>query len=219
MNTDQEVREVDEVWLHALDSMLRRELSNPRTMIVTGDFERGAVAELLPAGRARLSEARYTGRFAGLRDLSIEGETNHLHLDLGRIDRIAFRVIPSVCFGWKPSFDMVLEHRGMPALSLSLTDPHGAEGLDDRLITDFFVRWRRTRAAVGERVVMQLTTSPPSSRLGPKLAVCWLQVAACHAAARAASADAPSAEDDVVASEFTRLAKNAEENTMEKNND
>lgn len=211
MQADYNVPDLDHSWIQALDALLRRDLSNPRIMLVTGDFERGAVAELLPAGRARLGDALYKGRFAGLRDLSIDGEANHMHLDLGRIDRVVFKIVPSVCFGWKPSFDMVLEHSATPALSLTLTEPHlTGGGLDVPLVVDFFVRWRRARALLRERVAMHVVAAPgPAARVSPKLASCWSQVLSCHAAARAASADAPSTADDTVAIELMRLAENA----------
>jgi hypothetical protein len=123
-----------------LDRIVRDWLDDPDTTIVCGRWTDGSVGELLPRGRARLSVAKHEGRFAGLRDLWIEGEEHHLHVDLGSFDRVAYTVVPSVCFGWRPSLELRFERASQPTgLAFATSSPYAV----DRLRTPLAERYLR----------------------------------------------------------------------------
>ena len=100
----------------SIEAILRAWLEMPDYTVFSGDWRDGAVMELLP-GSARLSEPRYGGRFAGIRDLRIGDGAHHVHLDLGRLSRARYLIAPSVCYGFKPSFELRLTADGNDPMS------------------------------------------------------------------------------------------------------
>ncbi len=117
----------------------REWLGEPEICLNVGRYEHGALMELVPRQPASLSTGRYTGRFAGLRDLHLAGELHHAHLDLGCFDEAHYVVSPSVCFAFRPSFEVRLRSSAREDLSdygvaVSLYAPYrGAEVNTGRL--------------------------------------------------------------------------------------
>jgi len=105
-------------------------LEHPNTTIACGRWCDGSVSELLPRGRARLLPARYNDCFIGVRELRIGDSPHHMHIDLGRLHHIRYVVAPSVCFGFRPSFEA------------RLLLPGGCRALG----------WVRARASRGDRL-------------------------------------------------------------------
>ncbi len=89
------------------ENVLRDWLAHEDLTLFAGDWCDGAIMELCPAGKARLTGARYDEPFGGLRDIVLPGAGPHGHLDLGRFAQLVYRVAPSVCFGWKPAFEIL----------------------------------------------------------------------------------------------------------------
>lgn len=89
-----------------VEALIREWLTDPDVVLVCGRWSAGVIAEIFPAGSAVLTPQAYEGRFAGVRDLTIPGVRHHLHLDLAKFRRALFLVASSVCFGFRPSFEV-----------------------------------------------------------------------------------------------------------------
>jgi len=120
-------------------------LEHPNTTIACGRWCDGSVSELLPRGRARLLPARYNDCFIGVRELRIGDSPHHMHIDLGRLHHIRYVVAPSVCFGFRPSFEarlLLLGPGNTPidrwTVSVMLTNPYAGDMLDRDEATRFF---------------------------------------------------------------------------------
>ena len=129
----------------AVDAILRESLSDPDVALVSGHWSEGVVMEILPRGRAQLSRARYGGEFAGVRDLHVQGEPHHLHLDVAQLACATYVVAPSVCFGFRPSFELRLarghdEAPGRCGLGLSIDMPYRGARLRDVAVERYFRR-------------------------------------------------------------------------------
>lgn len=74
--------------------------------IVCGDWKNGAIMEIIPEGNAILSEAKYDGCFYGMRDILLPGHPHHLHVNLGLFKNIVYEIAPSVCYGYRPAFNI-----------------------------------------------------------------------------------------------------------------
>jgi hypothetical protein len=124
-------------------------LADPDITITCGRWSDGSVSELLPRQRARLLPARYDGCFVGVRELRLDAEPHHLHIDLGRVHQACYAVTPSICLQMKPSFEvrfLTLGPGGAPgdrwAVSLMLTQPYDEAGLREDSVGRFFRRAR-----------------------------------------------------------------------------
>lgn len=122
-------------------------LQDPDITIACGRWSDGAISEFMPKQRGHLLPARYDGCFVGVRELCLENDPHHLHIDLGRVHQACYTVAPSVCFDFKPSFEvrfLTLGPGGAPsdrwAISLMLTQPYGEQGLRQRPVQQFFKR-------------------------------------------------------------------------------
>src|SRR5690606_24592348 len=106
-------------------------LADPGITIVCGRWADGAIAEFMPAGTAKLLPPAYPGRFAGIRELRLEQQQHHLHIDLGRVHALSYVVAPSVCLGFDPSLELrllVTDEAGAPTehwmLALMYANPY-----------------------------------------------------------------------------------------------
>lgn len=130
----------------SLESILREWLTDPEITLICGQWRSGAIMELLPQGRAWLSAQKYGEQFAGLRDLIIEGEGHHLHLDLHRFQSVVYAVLPSVCYGFRPSFEVHFVDRGeevnpfVSSFSLSLHHPYEQQHVRRPQVLRYFRR-------------------------------------------------------------------------------
>lgn len=125
----------------AFHDMLASWLDMPGITLACGRWSDGAISELVPGDGARLLPERYDGLFIGVRELRLAGTPHHLHIDLGRVERFRFTLAPSVCLGFKPSFEVRLLTRGGEwLLSLMLTTPYEGESLNLEAARGFLKR-------------------------------------------------------------------------------
>jgi len=122
-------------------------LEDPETTVACGAWSDGAVSELVPGRRGRLLPARYEGCFAGVRELRMDGSPHHLHVDFGRVHQVCYTVAPSVCFGFKPSFEarfLTTGPGGAPtdrwSVALMQGRPYDTGGLRSAAVERFFER-------------------------------------------------------------------------------
>ena len=122
-----------------------RWLNRPGITIACGRWSDGAISELVPMGQASLLPAVYDGCFAGVRELRLQGQPHHLHIDFGRVHKMAYTVAPSVCLAFRPSFELrllVLGPGGAPTdrwvVSLMLESPYVDDMLNSDAVTAFF---------------------------------------------------------------------------------
>ena len=102
-----------------IEALIREWLADPDVVLVCGRWSAGVIAEIFPAGTGVLTPQGYDGRFAGVRDLTIPGTRHHLHLDLGKFRGALFLVAPSVCFGFRPSFEVWFDTAERDAIDLA----------------------------------------------------------------------------------------------------
>lgn len=131
--------------VEAMESIIRDWLADPETTIFCGYWPDGAIVELLPRGEVLLSGPRYDGVFSGLRELRLAQGAHHVHLDLGRLVRATYLVVPSVCYGFRPSFELRLTVAGDdPArrfgLGFSMTHPYAGDRLREATALRYFQR-------------------------------------------------------------------------------
>lgn len=131
-----------ETHVAQIERMLRDWLAEPSITLICGDWRRGSIMELYPEGRAVLSEARYAEPFSGLRDLRLEGQGHHLHLDLAKLSTAVYTVAPSVCYGWRPSFEVRFggDDEGAGAFALSVRDPYAGNRTNRAALVGYFRR-------------------------------------------------------------------------------
>jgi hypothetical protein len=118
----------------AIEAILRSWLDDRDITLFCGDWRHGGVMELLPKGGALLSGRRYDPPFEGLRDLRLEGVGHHVHLDLARLAKAWYIVSPSVCYGFRPSFELRFSTEGARphdgfGLGVALTNPYAGHNL------------------------------------------------------------------------------------------
>ncbi|AGR69541.1 hypothetical protein [Burkholderia pseudomallei] len=125
-------------------------IGDPKTAIACGRWADGTVSEIIPAGRARLLEARYHGCFAGVREIRLDDGPHHLHIDLGRVYKVCYAVAPSVCLDFKPSLEvrlLTIGAGGAPtdrwSLSLMPDCPYRDGSMDEAAVRSFVARMQR----------------------------------------------------------------------------
>lgn len=131
--------------VEAVERVLRLWLADDDLTLFCGAWSNGAIMELLPQGRARLTGPLYEGQFAGLRDLLLDDGGHHVHLDLGRLCRVVYIVAPSVCYGFRPSFELRIVAPGADplrafGLGLALRHPYTGDGLCASAVRRYFSR-------------------------------------------------------------------------------
>jgi hypothetical protein len=138
-------RTIDAASVEAVERIIRLWLEDPELTVFCGLWRNGAIMELLPHGKASLTGQRYGGRFAGLRDLLLDDGEHHVHLDLGRLGRACYIVAPSVCYGFRPSFELRIAARGADpmrdfGLGLAVRKPYEGGRLREAVATRYFAR-------------------------------------------------------------------------------
>ena len=128
-----------------IETILHSWLDDPDVTFFCGHWENGGVMELLPRNGARLSGPRYDAPFDGLRELRLNGGAHHIHLDLGRLTHAWYFMAPSVCYGFRPSFELRLTSAKSGArdnfgLGLALSHPYGSGGLRIEPVQRYFRR-------------------------------------------------------------------------------
>lgn len=120
-------------------------LQDTDVTVACGRWSDGAIAELIPRGQGYLLPAFYEDCFAGVRELRLDNAPHHLHIDLGRVYRIQYTIAPSVCLGFKPSFEARLMMEGSQGpltdqwiISLMLSNPYEQGELNMDRIQQYF---------------------------------------------------------------------------------
>jgi hypothetical protein len=129
----------------AIETILRSWLTDPDLTLFCGHWNQGGIMEILPRGGAYLSEPRYETPFDGLRELRLDGGAHHIHLDLRRLTHAWYVMAPSVCYGFRPSFELRLtvansQPRDSFGLGLALTNPYAGGGLRTRPVRRYLER-------------------------------------------------------------------------------
>ncbi|MEW8419856.1 MAG: hypothetical protein AB2690_21755 [Candidatus Thiodiazotropha endolucinida] len=163
----------------SLETVLREWLAVKEIVIICGKWDHGAISEIISDGKAWLTEAAYTGKFVGLRDLRVRGEHHHLHIDLGKFSHVEYAVTPSVCYGWKPSFEVFLvgDH-GPGNFAVSAGRPYRRQALNRPLVKAFFKRFMDHRQRFGDAIQWSATgygCGPESSAVND----CWHEIGSC----------------------------------------
>jgi hypothetical protein len=128
-----------------IERILRSWLADPDIILICGSWGDGGLMELVPCGRARLSGPRYDVPFNGLRELTLDDTGHHVHLDLGRLTHAWYVMAPSVCYGYRPSFELRLTSTGSSAydrfgLGIALTRPYVGQSLRGEPIRRYLQR-------------------------------------------------------------------------------
>lgn len=151
-------------------------LSLPTITVASGMWSDGAISELVPGGRARLLPSRYEGRFAGIRELRLDGDAHHLHIDLGRVHQVCYTVAASVCLAFKPALEvrlLTLSPGGAPtdrwAVALMPSLPYAGEELDPDCVRHFFRRARADAQRAPQLVDLRIEPEVRASATGERL--------------------------------------------------
>ncbi len=194
---------VDEGALSAVDTLLREWLGDPDITLICGRWADGTIMELMPEGNATLTDPAYSGPFAGLRDLRLRGQAHHMHLDLAKLSRVVYAVVPSVCYGFRPSFEVRLGDDDAAAmdtygLAISVRRPYAGEGLAEPAVVNYFKRALDHARRFPDRVRFR---AEASVRSGDGHAATWHAVGRCllEADGRGVALDSPRTASDLAA--------------------
>ena len=165
--------------INDIEQILLDWLAEPDVIIICGQWSQGAISEIVSNGRAWLTPAIYTGKFAGLRDLRVRGDHHHLHLDLGKFTHIEYSITPSVCYGWKPSFEIFLvgEH-GRGNIAFSAGAPYQNNQLNLPVINSFLQKYIDHKKRYPDTVYWTVESQdrvPVSS----STKLCWYEIGNC----------------------------------------
>lgn len=152
-------------------------LEDPSITIVCGCWDDGAISEIIPAGGgARLLSARYEGPFAGVREIRLGDGAHHLHVDLGRMHRVRYAIVPSVCLGFRPALEvhfMTMDTDGVASgrssMSLMPRLRHQGATVDDAAVRSFLTRMRQHGELAPDLVEFVVDAAVRSSEQGPGL--------------------------------------------------
>lgn len=118
------------------ESVLRTWLQRPGITVASGRWDRAGIAEFVLQGDASVLPSHYGDCFAGIREIRLHGVHHHLHVDLGRVHAVEYVIAPSVCFDFRPSFEvrfLVEGPGGRPTgdwtVALMLTEPYAQQSL------------------------------------------------------------------------------------------
>ncbi len=169
-----------------VDAILREWLADPDLTLICGRWSDGGLMEVMPEGRATLTRPRYDGAFSGLRDLNLDGQHHHIHLDLEKLRRAVYLVAPSVCYGFRPSFEVRLCASDDVAttafgLGLSVRRPYHRDRLSHEAVRRYLRRLVSHRAANPGVVGIRAVDGPVPSTVAPRRAEDWSAIGHCVA--------------------------------------
>jgi len=192
-----------------IESVIRDWLEEPGLTLFCGDWQNGSIMEIVPETRAQLTRQKYAEPFSGLRDIKLEGQGHHLHLDLAKLGAAVYTVAPCVCYGYRPSFEVRFcdSPQGSPAFSLAVRDPYHGRRVERASIVSYFRRLLDHHARFPDAV--RFLVEPTARAAAPPEA--WLDILSCFREAGGLSADslfAPAGPDALGASLKTMLGEN-----------
>lgn len=169
-----------------LHDVVARWLAQPGVTIACGRWADGAISEIIPRGAAHLLPSLYDGCFAGVRELRLTGQPHHLHIDFGRVHKLAYVVAPSVCLAFKPSFELRLLSvgpGGAPTdrwlVSLMLESPYIDGQLDPDAALRFFQQACDDATRRPDLVELNVDPSVRASSIGPQVLTALCQATGC----------------------------------------
>ncbi|MFO0205164.1 MAG: hypothetical protein ACK54L_03280, partial [Betaproteobacteria bacterium] len=114
--------------------------------------------------------------FWGVLELRLSDQPHHLHIDFGRVHKLAYVVAPSVCLAFKPSFELrflMIGPGGAPtdrwAVSLMLAEPYAQGTLDRDAALEFFQRARHDAALRPDLVEFVVDPAVRAGGLAPQI--------------------------------------------------
>lgn len=148
-----------------VEAILQSWLDDPDVMLFCGSWRDGGIMELLPHGTATLSDSRYEAPFNGVRELRILGSSHHVHLDMARMTHAWYVVAPSICYGYRPSFELRLTAAGRDpgeacGLGLALERPYHGRKLRAEVAFRYFRRVLEHTAAYPLNVSFRCERTP-----------------------------------------------------------
>lgn len=166
--------------VNRLSGLIQTWLQAGRMAVACGRWQDGGIAELLPEPKLELLPAVYDGCFVGVREIRLSDTAHHLHLDLGRVHRLQFAVAPSVCFGFRPAFEVRLLQLGPGdaptdrwVVSLLLLEPYEGSALALERVGWFLhqaiEQWRAAPDLTEWAIDPALASSPLGQALVPTL--------------------------------------------------
>ena len=172
--------------IERVDAILREWLADPDLTLICGRWSDGGIMELMPEGRATLSQPRYDGDFAGLRDLDLTGQQHHIHLDLGKLPRAVYLVSPSVCYGFRPSFEVRLCAADDIAasafgLGLGVRHPYSGNKLSGGAVRRYLRRLANHRLSDPDVVGVRAIDGPLPSEAARRRTDDWAAIGQCVA--------------------------------------
>lgn len=165
MKTTTSTNDLPDEPIACVERILRLWLQDDDLTVFCGVWSNGAIMELLPRGRARLTDQLYTGRFAGLRDLILDDGGHHVHLDLARLSHACYLVAPSVCYGFRPSFELRITAPGADplrefGLGLAKRHPYEGKNLRESVAAAYFGRAAEHLKAYPRSVSLRFENHP-----------------------------------------------------------
>lgn len=159
-----------------LETIVRDWFGDPHIALACGDWTTGAIMELLPDDKPVLTGARYPAPFSGLRDVRLVGQAHHLHLDLNKIAHVVYAIVPSVCYGYRPSFEahFVSKLGAPPSFAVMVRKPYCGERTNVPALVAYFQRMLDHMARFPS-VVRHRVEAPPK----PPSRATWHDVRAC----------------------------------------
>lgn len=169
-----------------VDAILREWLADPDLTLICGRWSDGGLMEVMPEGRATLTRPRYDGLFSGLRDLNLDGQHHHIHLDLEKLRRAVYLVAPSVCYGFRPSFEVRLCASDDVAttafgLGLSVRRPYRRDQLSHEAVRRYLRRLASHRVSSPDVVGIRAVDGPLPSTVAPRRSDDWAAIGRCVA--------------------------------------
>jgi hypothetical protein len=186
-----------ETNLSPAESILRVWLGDRDVTLFCGDWRHGGVMELLPRGEAVLSGSRYEPPFDGVRELRLRSGAHHVHLDLRRLTRVWYLIAPSVCYGFRPSFEVRLgcadaDPRESFGIGLAIAHPYSGGKLRTGPVSRYLERAIAHPAMFPEMVAFQIDREAgPTGRLDVWSDVESLLAAASHPTTHGSGARLP----------------------------
>ncbi len=162
-----------------IEAVIRDWLDEPELTLFCGDWRSGSIMELLPRGRAVLTGSKYPEPWDGLRDITLPDQEHHLHLDLAKLRTAVYAMAPSVCFGYRPSFEVRFsdEEGALTAFSLGPRRPYLGRSANRAAIVPYFRRMldhpARHRDVVRFRV--EAGKRDPAAGDWREVYECWLE--------------------------------------------
>jgi hypothetical protein len=140
-----------------VEAILRSWLADADITLFCGNWQRGALMEIIPSGRAQLLRGRYDGPFSGVRELRLRGSAHHVHLDLGSLTRAHYVISPSICHGFRPAFEIRFMHSEAASVErcefgIALTNPYQGENLRAEQVCRYLARATQHAAMFQEHV-------------------------------------------------------------------